>query len=142
MNVAEIFDFEDFFVDPEDPGLDIEITLKARTNDGVVERVVPMTIRKGVDLNGSQAAQQKGLKVIYDPETGKPKDIQVNEAEIAAATLAQVILKWPFTKGGKTVPINEKHIKMMFGDNVEAILKQIGNYATAKKAALDFFENQ
>lgn len=139
---GEVFDFEDFFVSPDDPGIPVEVTLRARTREGVVERVVPMRIRKGVDLNGSAAAGARGRKVKYDPKTGDVLDVQIDEAEVAAAALAQIILEWPFTRNGRAVPINEKHIRMMFGDNVEAILKQIGNYTAAKKATLAPFEKR
>lgn len=139
---AEIFDFEDFFVDPADPGIEIIVKLRARTAEGVVDRDVPIRVRKGINLESAIAAKSRGVKVMYDLETGKPSDVQVDEAEVAAATLTQVILSWPFTRKGKPVPINEHFIKMMFGDNVETILNQIANYDAAKKAQLAPFENR
>jgi len=134
-----IYDADDFFVFPGDPGVRITPVIRGRK--------VPMFIKRGVNMEAAFAARNKASRRVMTKD-GQIKVQSLDEAKMNIELLLGLLVSWPFTrKDPKTgeqrpVPITEENVRCMVGDAVEAVLGELEKLVKGKKEALAPFENR
>lgn len=84
----ETFLVDDFFVDDADAGVEIRPVLRGR--------VVPMTVKRGLNLRDREAAKAAAIKSHLAPNGQLVVD-GIDEAVLNIEVLFRAIKAWPFT---------------------------------------------
>jgi hypothetical protein len=87
--MAEIYDFDDFFLSDNDPGVEVPVKINGRT--------VPIWIKRALSTGDYKAAQAKAVMQSMGPD-GKLTIKGMDEEAFAVELVAASIVSWPFTQ--------------------------------------------
>lgn len=86
--MAEVYDFEDFFVPRDDQGVEVQVPINGR--------VVPIRVKRAVNLEDRMAAEAKAVKISVDAKGNIKQEMKQEEG--AKEMVFRCILSWPFTQ--------------------------------------------
>jgi hypothetical protein len=128
----DTFLFDDYFSDPDDPG--VEVVIHAKGKD------IPFHIRRVLTLGEKQAASDAAVKIDFDVK-GNPKLRSVNQGMYTEAIVLAGLKAWPYEYApGKPVPINAKTVHAHDGGINEQLAALILGIAEVQQQALTPFE--
>jgi hypothetical protein len=128
----DTFLFNDYFSDPDDPG--IEVVIHAKGKD------IPFRIKRSLTLKEKQAASDAAVKIDFDVK-GNPKLSKVNQGEYTEKITLAGLKWWPYTYGnGKPVPINAQTVAAHDSVINEQLAALILGVAEVQQQALTPFE--
>ena len=146
--MSEVYDFDEFFIAPDDPGVEVLVPIRGK--------MVPIKIKRGVNLTDHAASQAKAVTQKILPN-GK-FDMSVDEGAYTNELLNACIKSWPFTKAVKDaqgrvvmdengdprrepVPVTRENIALMLRDGASYLQQVLLGMIEAKRSALPPFES-
>lgn len=135
--MEEIYDFDDFFVSLEDPGIAYLVSVNGRD--------VPITVKRGIGLSDMKTAQGKAIITRKSPN-GQPEIVGMDEEVFTVELLLKSILSWPFTRknpdGSRSpVEITRETIRAMLGEGGLQLQGILTKQIEGRQAALVPFES-
>jgi hypothetical protein len=125
----EQFLFDDFFVSPENQGVEVSILVRGRH--------VPLKLRP-LSVSDEIEAQSGAVTKRMDPD-GKVTIDKIDEALGNALLMSKGIVSWPFTNAdGSPVPITPQTCSKILGEAGTQITKLIGELSGSKAALAPF----
>lgn len=125
---AEVFAFDDFFVDANDPGVEHSVTMKDRAGN---EREVKIRTKRAMTLGDREAAKAAATKSHVDPLKGILVVDGFDQGELTVQLLSRAIISWPFervirTEAGEIaarnpVPVTVANVRQLVSDNADAL---------------------
>src|SRR5690242_11314503 len=142
--MSEQFLFDDFFVTEDDPGHEVDVTMKDVHGN---QRVVPIYIKRGLSLSDRDAAKAKSVQTRVNSKTGQLELVGVDESVFMVELVFRTIKSWPFEredKNGKIVPVEvtRENIKLMLAGSVDELAQRVLGLMRTQEESLDFFENK
>jgi hypothetical protein len=115
--MAEIFNFDDFFVSPDDLGSEATLTINGRD--------VPIRLKRNLTLQDIEECKATAIQTRINAQ-GQPELVSVDEREFGMQILLRVLKSWPFTySDGSSVPINRQTIESMMVTGAEALMQLV-----------------
>lgn len=125
--MAELFQFEDFFVAADDPGADAEIEINGRT--------VPLKLKRSLTLQDLEESKTAAVQTKINAQ-GVPELVSVDENEFTLQVLQRMIKSWPFTfSDGSPVPVDRKNLEAMMASGAAALQQLVLTMVNARDIA-------
>lgn len=127
-----VFLFNDFFDNDEDPGVEFPVIMGGRT--------VPFHIKRSMTVRERQKATDQSLKKHFDT-TGKLVVDGVDEAVFSIEVVFSGLKSWPFTyPDGRAVPITRETIAKLPASVLDSLVTVLMNLREDQEKALVPFE--
>lgn len=124
----EIYSFNDYFVDPSAPGVEVVVRFNGKD--------IPFRIRRSLTLKEKQKASDAAIAFEIDEE-GKPTLSKMDQSAYTLEILVAGLLAWPFEYSpGQPVPINRETIEMLDGTLQSEVAARILGVGEAQAKAL------
>ena len=119
MSDQEVFYADEFFLDEDDPGIEVKVQMRGR--------LVPICIKRGLTLDDQMAAEAAAIKKSVGLD-GKVVFQGLDEGALVREMLFRYIRSWPFTdrKTVELLPITRENVGKMLGGS-EALMQAIKN---------------
>ena len=124
------FLFDDFFVSPEDPGVEVQIPFKGR--------LVPIRLKRGLTLAEKENATQAAITRHIDEDTGRVLIDGIDDAKLGSAVVAAYIKEWPFRRAdGNPVPATPEFVAQLDSNFSDALMTVIKRLQEGKREEAD-----
>jgi hypothetical protein len=115
--MPEIYNFDDFFVSPDDLGAEATLTINGRD--------VPIMLKRNLTLQDIEECKAAAIQTRINAQ-GQPELVSVDENEFSMQVLLRVLKSWPFTySDGSPVPINRASIENMMATGASALMQLV-----------------
>jgi hypothetical protein len=146
--MSELFAFDDFFVDANDPGVEHDVTMKDRAGN---EREVKIRTKRAMSLGDREAAKAAATTSHVDPTKGVLVVDGFDQGEFTIQLLARSILSWPFERVTRNeagevttktpVPVTVVNVRQLMSENADALATLVNEVIQGpSKEALAPFE--
>jgi hypothetical protein len=127
----ETFLFEDFFVAPDDPGVEEIVEINGRQ--------VPLMVKRGITLKDVEEAKTRAVKTHLSP-SGQLVVDSIDEVVMTVEILLKAIKSWPFIKDGKPLPITRENLYAMRAEASAALQQLVKKLTSGRRESLGPFE--
>jgi hypothetical protein len=122
------FFFDDFFVEADDPGVEVTVQMRGRN--------IPLRIARGLTLRDMAESESAAITSHIDAQ-GRQVIDSLDSTKAAVELLFRAIKSWPFTfRDGRPVPVTREHIEQMLGEGAMSLATRIKASVEAKEEAL------
>lgn len=120
------FFFDDFFLDENDPGVEVKIEMGGRE--------VPIFIKRKFTLEDIEAARDRSIVKHMDFKSGQMVVDKFDDNAFTMELMLRGIVSWPFvTREGKKVPVSHKTIKAMDSNLFDQLSRLIASVIEQKQ---------